>query len=417
MTDKDQLPSLAGQPWLVRAETQAVFAALAAAGFAARAVGGVVRNALLGLPVADIDMATPARPEAIISACRAAGLATIPTGLAHGTVTVLSGGERFEVTTLRTDVATDGRHATVAFTDDWAADASRRDFTMNALYCDASGCVHDPFGGYPDLARRSVRFIGDADLRIAEDYLRILRFFRFHAVLGAGDIDRQGLDACVRGRAGLAQLSAERIHAELVKLLLGPRLLDAVAGMGDCGLLTQILRIAPRPGVLAALVTAESALGANPDAMLRLSALSLAVEGDKSALARRLKLSNAEQQALLVIDPLLTTQMTSLDAASARRLLYRLGINHWRRAVIGSAAASGSFDRLAQARTLLDLAANWPIPCLPEKGADLLALGLAPGPGIGKILAEIESWWIAHDFPAEHQVRDRMAALAQERKG
>ena len=417
MTDKDQLPSLAGQPWLARSGTQAVFAALAAAGFAARAVGGVVRNALLGLPVTDVDIATPARPEAVIAASRVAGLATIPTGLAHGTVTILSGGQPYEVTTLRTDVTTDGRRAKVAFTDDWAADAGRRDFTMNALYCDAGGYVHDPLGGYPDVARRRVRFIGDPDQRIAEDYLRILRFFRFHAALGSGDIDRAGRDACVRGRAGLAQLSAERIRAELVRLLLGPRVLDAVAAMGDCGLLPAILRVAPRPGVLSALVAAEAALGASPDPMLRLSALSLAVEEDQVALAHRLKLSNAERQALLVIDPLLGRQMADLDAASARRRLYRLGIDHWRRAVVGSAAASGRVDALTQGRKLLDLAANWPIPRLPVKGADLLALGLAPGPEIGRILAEVESWWVALDFPAELRVRDRIAAIAEQRKG
>lgn len=426
MTDKPHiagvLRDLAGSPWLANANTQAVFAALAAAGYEARAVGGVVRNALLGLPVADIDIATPARPDAVMAACRAAGLATIPTGLAHGTVTVRSGGVSFEVTTLRADVETDGRHATVAFTGDWAADASRRDFTMNALYCDAAGRVHDPLGGYLDVIDRRVRFIGDADQRIAEDYLRILRFFRFHAVLGLGDIDKTGRDACIRGRAGLLRLSAERVRVEFLKLLAGARALDAVTAMGDCGLLTEILGAAPRPGILARLMAAEAVSNQPPDPILRLSALALAVTEDTEALARRFKLSKVERQALIVIDHQLAQRMATLDPAAARRELYRLGLDRWRRAVLGFLAAestSGERERanVAQARMLLDLAATWPIPQLPVKGADLLALGFTPGPEMGALLVDVERWWVAHDFPAEPQVRDRLAAMAGQRKG
>ena len=408
---------LAGSPWLVSTDTQAVFAALASTGHGARAVGGVVRNALLGLPVTDIDIATSARPEAVMAACRAAGLATIPTGLAHGTVTVRSGGASFEVTTLRADVATDGRHATVAFTDDWAADASRRDFTMNALYCDAAGRIYDPLGGTADLIVRRVRFIGDADQRIAEDYLRILRFFRFHAVLGHGAIDRAGRDACIRGRAGLRRLSAERVRGELLKLLLGARARDAVSAMSDCGLLTEILRVAPRPGLLARLIAAEAEFDRPPDAILRLSALTLAVADDVDGLARRLKLSTAEREALLVVDERLAEEMAVLDPAAARRVLYRLGPDRWRRAVLGFFTVVATPAGLGQAEMLLDLAVTWSIPRLPVKGADLLALGLSPGPEIGSLLRDIEHWWVAHDFPAERQVRDRLAAMAGQRKG
>src|SRR6185312_6892628 len=212
-----QLPSLAGADWLARRETQAVFAALAAKGFAARAVGGAVRNALLGCPVVDVDIATPARPEQVIAAAQAAGLAAVPTGLAHGTVTVIAAHVAHEVTTLREDVEAHGRHATVAFTDDWAADARRRDFTINALYCSAGGEVFDPLSGYADLMARRVRFIGDAGERIREDYLRILRFFRFTAAYGEGPPDRPALDACVRERAGLAVLSGERMREEMLR--------------------------------------------------------------------------------------------------------------------------------------------------------------------------------------------------------
>ena len=228
-----QLPSLAGADWLARHQTQAVFDALAAKGFAARAVGGAVRNALLGRPVVDIDIATPARPEQVIEAARAAGLAAVPTGLEHGTVTVIAAHVPHEVTTLREDVETHGRHATVAFTDDWAADARRRDFTINALYCSADGEVFDPLGAYGDLGARRVRFIGEARERIREDYLRILRFFRLTAEYGAGPADAEGLGACVAERDGLARLSAERVRQEMLRLLAAPRAPELVRAMQD----------------------------------------------------------------------------------------------------------------------------------------------------------------------------------------
>lgn len=413
---KPPLPSLAGAEWLQRAETQAVFRALAAAGFAARAVGGVVRNALMGLPVTDIDIATPARPEQTIAACRTAGLATVPTGIEHGTVTVVVHSQPLEVTTLRADVETDGRHATVAFTDDWAADASRRDFTINALYCDADGTVHDPLGGYADLVAHRVRFIGDPDQRIAEDYLRILRFFRFHAVLGAGALDPAGQAAAIRGRAGLQRLSAERVRVEVLKLLVAPRASDAVAAMMDCGLLTQILGVAPRPGVLAALIQAERLAQAGPDAILRLSALTLAVGENRNELADRLRLSNAVREALIVVDLDLCRQFDGLETRAARRLLYRFGPASWRRSVLGAMAAMPENQRAAML-PLLALPQIWPMPKLPVKGADVLAHGMQPGPAVGALLKDLEDWWVASDFPSAAAVRDRLAALAAERKG
>lgn len=246
--------SLAGAPWLVRPETRAVFDALARAGHEARAVGGSVRNALLGLPVNDVDIATPATPEAVTAAARAAGLAAHPTGIDHGTVTVVSGHIPHEVTTLRRDVETDGRRAVVAYSTDWAEDAARRDFTINALYADADGRVFDPRGtGLPDLDARAVRFIGDADARIREDYLRILRFFRFSACYSAGRCDEEGLAACARNRAGLTRLSAERVHAESIKIFASPAaaLMVVVGAMLRHGFLPSLYGAAPYCGRLA----------------------------------------------------------------------------------------------------------------------------------------------------------------------
>lgn len=405
-------PSVADAEWLRKPATQAVFAALEHAGFQGRAVGGVVRNTLMGLPVTDIDIATPARPEEVIAAATAAGLASVPTGIEHGTVTVISAHEPYEVTTLRHDVETDGRRAVVAFTDDWAADASRRDFTVNALYCDRHGVVHDPLGGYPDVARRVVRFIGDPDQRIAEDYLRILRFFRFHAVLGEGPLDRVGLDACVRGRTGLKMLSAERVRAELLKLLAGSRALEAVEAMTVFGILAVLLHVAPRPGVLARLAQAEAFVDASPDAILRLSALCLAVSEDAPVLARRLRLSNDERAALIVISRQSRALSDAPGEKAWRRLVYEQGPVAWRRSVLAALVQSPADASLATAYALPE---RWSVPKLPVKGLDVLALGLPAGPHVGAVLAEVERWWVDNDFPPAEAVRDRLATVVRAR--
>jgi poly(A) polymerase len=406
--------ALAQAAWLVRPETQAVFKALADAGHTARAVGGVVRNALAGLPVTDIDIATPARPEAVIDACTRAGLKCIPTGIEHGTVTVVSGGEPYEVTTLRRDVETDGRRATVAFTADWALDAERRDLTMNALYCDPDGTVHDPVSGYDDLVAGRVRFIGNADERIAEDYLRILRFFRFHAQFGRGPLDSEGMRAAVRGRHGLARLSAERVRAEMVKLLVAPRAADAIDAMGDSGLLTAIIGAAPRPGLFRRLVDAEAAAHAQPDAMLRLSALAVAVEEDIPRLADHWRLSKAERDALLVVGGPANGDLLDLDPPRSRQRLYRMGAGAWRRQCLLIAAAR-PWDRdpaLARYR----LASDWLAPAYPLRGADALNLGVRPGPDVGAVLAEAEAWWVEQDFPPEPALRAQLAAIVAARQ-
>lgn len=417
-TRHEPLPSLAQADWLTAPATQAVFAALRNAGHDARAVGGVVRNALLGLPVTDIDIATPARPEAVTAAARSAGLKAVPTGIEHGTVTVVSGGHGYEVTTLRRDVETDGRRAVVAFTDDWAEDARRRDFTMNALYCSADGTVHDPLGGYADLAARRVRFIGDADARIREDYLRILRFFRVHAVYGEGPLDRAGLLACERHAAGLERLSAERIQAELLKLMAARGVMSAITAMVEHGLLTRVLGLAPRPGVLAGMMAAERSLGLGADAVLRLSALALAVAEDGVRLAGRLKLSGADAARLTVVAGAIRAQMLSLDERGARRALYVRGIAGWRRDVMAALAADdGAAKDAARLGDLYALPDRWVVPKLPVKGADLLALGVPAGVEVGRILAAVEGWWLERDFPSEAAVRMQLAEAVARWKG
>lgn len=383
--------------------------ALASAGYEVRAVGGAVRNALMARPAGDVDLATTSRPEETIAACEAAGLKCVPTGLAHGTVTILAGGSAYEVTTLREDVETFGRHAKVAYTADWAADARRRDFTMNALYCDADGTVSDPLGGWPDLEARRVRFIGDAAERIREDYLRILRFFRFQAEVGHEPPRPEDLAACVRGRHGLSGLSAERVRAELIKLL---STADPMAGIGpmfDFGLLSPLLHAAPRPGLLSRLIAAEKDVSATPDPILRLSVLAVAVADDIPMLAQRLRLSNAERDDLIVIDHNAAALETLSDQA-ARGALYRHGARQWQRQALGAAAA-GAGPRW---RALYALPQSWQMPAFPLRGTDALALGIAPGPRVGELLTAVEAWWIEGDFTAgEAALRQRLAEMAR----
>jgi poly(A) polymerase len=409
---------LDGTGWLDRPETQAVFAALAARGFSARAVGGSVRNTLAGRPVIDVDIATDARPGDVLRAAEAAGLKGVPTGVAHGTVTVVSGDLPHEVTTLRKDVETHGRHATVAFTDDWAEDAMRRDFTLNALYCSADGTVYDPLGGYPDLAARRVRFIGDAVERIREDYLRILRFFRLTAEFAEGPADAEGLAACVRERAGLAILSAERVRAEFLRLLVAPRGPEIVALMQDYGLLPSVLGAAPRPTLLARLAAIEAALGVTPDAMLRLAALAVEIPEDAERLRDRLRLSNGQAGKLL------RASWCGRDAdlsppspeAPAKVYLYLLGPAAYRERVLIAWARAGDPPDSVAWRQRLALPQRWPAPRFPLKGADVLALGVPAGPRVGEILRALEDWWIAGDFAAdESALRAQLDVLARTR--
>lgn len=406
--------SLAGADWLARHETRAVLAALAAAGHAARIVGGAVRNALIGEPVSDIDIATTATPDEVMAATRAAGLDAIPTGIAHGTVTVVANRIPYEVTTLREDVETFGRHARVAFTADWAADARRRDFTINALYCDGDGTITDPLGGLADLAQRRIRFIGDARERIREDALRILRFFRFNARYGRDAIDGEGLAACIAERALLAGLSAERVRMELLKLLEAPGAAPVVAAMAAHGFVVPVLGVAPRIGLLERLVTDDVATDRPADPILRLAVLAVAVDEDIDPLATRLRLSNVERNDLIVVDPRLMA-LFALDPPGRRRALYATGAARWRRLCRAGAASTDDAAARAAWHDLAALPDRWEVPQFPLAGRDALAAGLAPGPRIGALLAELEAEWIAEDFvagPDELRARLRARAVA-----
>jgi poly(A) polymerase len=414
MTEGDKtgrgLTSLKDADWLTRPATQAVFDALSGEGVETRAVGGAVRNAFLKLPVAEVDLATTATPQEVIALAGKAGLKTVPTGIEHGTVTVIADGAPFEVTTLRRDIETFGRHAEVAFTRDWEADAKRRDFTLNALYADRNGTVFDPLGGYDDLAAGRVRFIGDPPARIREDYLRILRFFRFNAYYGKGPLDEAGLHACVTLRAGLAQLSAERIWTELKRILAAPRATGAIEALFDYGLLTNILGSVPRLVNLERLVAIETANGLASNAALRLAVLTVFVLEDSARLAERLRLSNAEQAILA----LAADVPEGLPQESfAKTALYRLGPDPYRAAVLIAWARSG--DALSDARWIaaLKLPERWQAPDFPLRGQDIMALGIA-GPEVGTMLRRLEQEWIDGGFDGTRErLIERAAQLAR----
>lgn len=388
-------PDISHADWLRAPATQIVFTALAQGGYRARAVGGAVRNSLMDRPVNDIDIATEARPENVARLCAAAGLAVHETGLQHGTVTVVSSDVPYEVTTLRTDVETDGRHATVAFTTDWCADAARRDFTINALYCDPDGTIYDPLKGYPDIAAQKVRFIGDATARIREDYLRILRFFRFSAIFGDGTLDEVGLAAATAAQTGLDDISAERVRSEVLKVLIGPQTIPVMQAMLTTGILERVLGTELDFDLFRRIVEMENALAPRVAAhpVRRLSALVGTSSTGTGNLARRLRLSNDERKDLQACG-----RAVSLDLMSPKAIrvgLYRQGAKTVEHAAVlqGATRKSAAF-----ACSVLDAAQDWDLPALPVSGADLLARGDAPGPELGKALRELEARWIASDF-------------------
>jgi poly(A) polymerase len=394
-------PRLDGQPWLEAPALRLVFNALAAGGHEARAVGGAVRNALLGRPIVDVDLATPALPDEVMRLAVAAGLHAVPTGIEHGTVTVVARHVPYEVTTLRRDIETFGRRARVTFSTDWAEDARRRDFTINALYCAADGTVNDPLGGWPDLAARRVRFIGDAAERIREDYLRILRFFRFNAEYAEGEPDAAGLAACVAGAPGLDGLSGERLRAELLKLVAAPRVVPVVAVMARSGLLDRVIGHEAHPAALAHLVALDGALGRAPDAALRLAALAVATPADAEALRAHLKLSNAEAAVAARAARRPFGASPDDPDAAARRLIYEQGTDAFTQAVFLAWARSGRPPEDGAWRARLALAGSFPRPVMPVQGRDLIALGVPPGPEIGRLIAAFESWWIEAGFPSD----------------
>ncbi|WP_374653334.1 CCA tRNA nucleotidyltransferase [Dongia sp.] len=391
--------------WPHAGAAEKVLMALEGAGGEGRFVGGCVRDALLGRRIRDIDIATNLDPQAVIAALEAAHLRAVPTGIKHGTITAVADHVGFEVTTLRHDIETYGRHAKVAFTDDWQADAARRDLSMNALFCDAAGTIHDYFGGLADLAAGRVRFVGDAAQRMDEDYLRILRFFRFHADYAQGDFDAAAILAATQRRHELKRLSGERLRQETLKLLVARRGIEVWGEMLMRDFAAAYLPWATSQDRLVKVAALETRLHLKPDPIRRLAAL--AVTGCGPDIAETLKLSNAERDRLLAASGI----RASFDIADTRivhRQIYVLGNDRARDQVLldwepgpGEGGWHGAFE----------IVQSWPRPTFPLAGRDLIKLGLAAGPELGAKLAEIEQWWIDGDFTA-----DAAACLAEAKK-
>ncbi len=404
-------PNLREAPWLKTGPVARLLALLNRDGEEARAVGGAVRNALMGLPVGEIDVATTALPEEIIRRVEAAGGKAIPTGIEHGTVTAVIGQRPIEITTLRKDVETFGRKARVVFGRDWKADAERRDFTINSLSVTVDGTVHDYVGGLPDIAARHVRFIGEPRQRIEEDYLRILRFFRFHAHFGEGAPDAAGLHACIVARSGLDALSRERVRMELLKLLVAARATPTLVVMTECGLLDMVLGGVAYLAGFENMIKVEAALGAEADPIRRLGALGLWVAEDADRLAQRLRLSNAESERLSALDRWWRVAAEH-DPQAGRALLYDLGPQSFTDRVLLAWARSdaGAADKSWHA--LAALPQRWIAPAFPLKAADLMRRGVAAGPALGAALRTAEAVWIAADFPMDDAAIEAIADRA-----
>jgi len=402
-------PRRLNAPWLQEAPLAPLLAVLDRDGEEARVVGGAVRNTLIGAPPGDVDIATTALPREVMRRVEGAGFKAVPTGIEHGTITVVADGRPFEVTTLREDVETFGRHAKVAFGRDWRRDAERRDFTMNALSVSRDGAIHDHVGGLADIAARRVRFIGEAARRIAEDYLRILRFFRFHAAYGRGALDPEGLAACIAARAGLEQLSRERIRMELIKLVLAEHAVPTLAVMTEAGLLEQVLGGVPLLASFANMVKLEQGLALAPDPVRRLGALAVSVIEDAERLRERLRLANAEHERLVSMADAWWRISTAWDEREGRVLLYRVGPERFtdRVLIAWTRAPEGAAD--AGWRALATLPSRWSAPVFPLKAAHFIERGVARGPRLGAALAAAEEGWIAADFPLD---KAALAAIA-----
>lgn len=386
--------TLPESPWRAREGLARLCEVLGASEGKVRFVGGAVRDTLLGIDAADIDLATTHSPERVIALLKGSAIKAVPTGLAHGTVTAVLPGGPVEVTTLRCDVATDGRHATVAFTDDWREDAARRDFTMNALYADpGTGRIFDYFGGLDDLGARRVRFIGDPLKRIAEDHLRILRFFRFHARFG-DEPDDAGLQACIERANDLMALSRERIAAEILRLLVAVHAVRVVRLMIDHGIFAPVLPEIASPDRLARLASREAAAGITPDPIRRLAALLPADPAAAEDVGARLKLSNADRKRLVAAT-------TTAGDERVEVIGYRLG------KVLAIDRLLLSERPEAEAASLVD----WQTPVLPIGGGALVDRGVRKGPEVARLLRVIEEQWIAEGFPDAQRV-DRIADAA-----
>lgn len=406
--------SIAQAPWLGDAGLQKLLSVLSAGGEEARVAGGAVRNALLGEAVTDVDIATTNLPDAVIARAESAGFKTVPTGVEHGTITVIADGTAYEVTTLRADIETDGRHARVAFGRDWKRDAERRDFTINGMYAEADGRVIDLVGGLADLQSSTLRFIGDADERIKEDYLRILRFFRFFAWYGAGRPDADGIKASARLKSGLDGLSAERVWSELRRLLSAPDPSRALLWMRQTGVLTRVLPESEKWGIDAVpgLVDAESVEGWKPDPLLRLAAIVPPDAKRLAGMAERLKLSNAEAERLQAWANA-ASPAAECGEAELARMAYRGkagGLTDRMRLSLAGAQAKSDARTAARYRRLLAFLAAWEKPAMPVTGNDLLAAGLMPGKPLGTILKSLENEWVESNFSLNRDALLKRAA-------
>ena len=397
--------------WLKQGEVARLLALLNKDGEQARIIGGAVRNTLLHMPVAEIDVATTAEPHDVVRRVETAGWKAVPTGIEHGTITVVINAHPFEVTTLRQDVETFGRKARVKFGRDWRADAERRDFTINAISASADGKIFDYVGGLDDIAAHRVRFIGEPQQRIAEDYLRILRFFRFHAHFAVGEPDAAGLHACIIARDGLDTLSRERVRMELLKLFVAPRAAPTLAVMAESGLLGPVLGGMPYVANFAKLTEIETMLGSAPDPVRRLGALGVMVREDAERLSGRLRLSNAEAERLLALDGW-WLMSPSLRDQTTHALLYHLGPQSFTDRVLHAWAHAGADSTDDTWQRLLSLTQRWTVPVFPLKSADFTRRGVPAGPALGAAMRAAKDAWIAADFPADHAIIEAIAERA-----
>ncbi len=404
---------LSDAAWLTTGPLPQLLAVLDSDGEEARVVGGAVRNALLGMPTTEVDVATTAVPEEVVKRVTAAGFKPVPTGIEHGTVTVVIEKHPFEVTTLRKDVETYGRHAKVAFGRDWKADAQRRDFTINALSATRDGTVYDYAGGLDDLRKRRVRFIGDPARRIAEDYLRILRFFRFHAAYGTSDHpDAAGLAACISGREGLDQLSRERLRMEMMKLLVAPHAVPTLISMTDAGLLLRVLGGVSYLASFENMAKVEAAIGIEPNAVRRLGALAVAVPEDADRLWQRLRLANNEHERLVSMGESWGRISPLYGEKAAKALLYRLRPQQFIDRVLVGWARSQATAHNSEWHALAMLPQRWTAPMFPLKAADFMKRGMAQSPALGAAIAAAEQAWIVAGFPDDTAALDAIASEA-----
>ena len=399
--------------WMARADLAALVAALGAGNV--RWVGGAVRDTLLDHPVGDIDAATLLEPQDVMSRLDKAGIRTVPTGIDHGTVTAVSSHVPHEITTLRRDVSTDGRRATVAFTDDWCEDAQRRDFTLNALYARRDGSIFDPTGhGVADARAGRIVFVGEPEKRLVEDHLRNLRFFRFHAWFGKGAPDAAAVAACAKLKDRIDDLAAERISKELLKLLAADDPRAAMRLMAETGVLDVVLKVPANLARFEALVEVEADQLFECDPVLRLAALLPDDQVAALSLGNRLRLSNPDRDrivAALAPTPVLKSWMSPREI---RREVYRSGVAAFRDRAKLAWAASPRTATTMQWRGMIALAEGWSPPVLPLTGQEIINAGVPKGPLVGQVMREVEDWWIDHDFLDDKlSVIEKLKAVAQ----